>query len=238
MGAMRCALAAFAIAAACGKADPPGAPVPKGAIDARAEADVPADARPKPPVKTSPPVDTSTGASPSYHAGPKVETRGSIDGAALRAAHEDRLAHDDSPVTVLAGGDARALGERICDAVVPVRPAATPILLKPNLTGFDWFKDPKTHHGDDGVHGRTTDPEFVRGVIECLKKRGHTAITVADSFGGKATDWDRLVKVSGYAAMAKDEGVKLVAMDDDGVWDQGDDAPGKPLAITGMEKTH
>src|SRR6185437_1372533 len=89
----------------------------------------------------------------------------------------------------------------------------------------------------DGVAGRTTDPRFVRGVIDCLQARGLTAITIADGFTGKPADWDRLVRVSGYAAMAADAHVKLVAMDDDGVFDQGDDAPGKPLAISGIEKT-
>jgi hypothetical protein len=37
--------------------------------------------------------------------------------------------------------------------------------------------------------------------------------------------------------MAKDEGVTLVALDDDGVFDKEGDKPGKPLAITGIAKT-
>jgi hypothetical protein len=37
--------------------------------------------------------------------------------------------------------------------------------------------------------------------------------------------------------MAAAEGVPLVAMDDDGVYDVEGDQPGKPLAVTGMEKT-
>jgi uncharacterized protein (DUF362 family) len=229
---------AVGCAGSCGRED---ARAPKShaiVIDARVVAEAPADARPKAPVKASPPVDTSTGASPTWTAGPKVVAAGAVDGAALRAAHRTRIKADDSPVTVLQGSGARDLGKRICEAVVPVRDKATPILLKPNLGGFDWFKNPKTAHGDDGVTGRVTDPEFVRGVIDCLKARGHTAITIADGFTGKPADWDRLVRVSGYAAMAADEGVKLVAMDDDGVFDQGDDAPGKPLAITGIDKTH
>ena len=87
------------------------------------------------------------------------------------------------------------------------------------------------------IRGRITDPEFVRGVIRCLAQRGHTKITVADGFGGKPTDWDRLVKVSGYAAMAKEEHVALVALDDDGVYDVQGTQPGKPLGVRGMEKT-
>ncbi len=161
-----------------------------------------------------------------------------VDGAALRAKHHERLAADHSAVTMLTDGTPGELGERLCDAVVPKRPPATPVLLKPNLGGFNWFHDPKTHHGDDGVKGRITDPEFVRGVIHCLKARGHTAITIADGFTGKAADWTRLVRLSGYEVMAREEGVALVALDDDGVFDKTGDQPGKPLAITGVDKTH
>jgi uncharacterized protein (DUF362 family) len=46
-----------------------------------------------------------------------------------------------------------------------------------------------------------------------------------------------LIKVSGYEAMTAAEGVPLVAMDDDGVFDVVGEKPGKPVAITGMEKT-
>jgi hypothetical protein len=38
--------------------------------------------------------------------------------------------------------------------------------------------------------------------------------------------------------MTRAEGVPLVAMDDDGVFDVEGDQPGKPLAVRGMEKTH
>ena len=40
-----------------------------------------------------------------------------------------------------------------------------------------------------------------------------------------------------YQAMAVEEGVRLVAMNDDGVFDMDGEQPGKPLAVTGMEKT-
>jgi uncharacterized protein (DUF362 family) len=60
---------------------------------------------------------------------------------------------------------------------------------------------------------------------------------VADGFGGKPTDWDRLVDVSGYRTMCADEGVTLVALDDDGVYDVEGTQPGKPLGLTGMERT-
>lgn len=185
--------------------------------------------------------DTVTAASPSQPAGPAVVVETSspiVDGKALRAAHHARIAADHSAVTVLTGATPEELGERLCEAVVPRRPASTPVLLKPNLGGFNWFHDPKTHHGDDGVKGRITDAEFTRGVVKCLKARGHTAITIADGFTGKAADWNRLVKLSGYAAMAKEEKVSLVALDDDGVFDVSADAPGKALAVHGLEDTH
>jgi uncharacterized protein (DUF362 family) len=169
-------------------------------------------------------------------AGAPVVGAGTVDGAALRAKHKARLSVA-TPVTLLKGGTPLELGRRLCEAVVPQRPKDTPILLKPNIGGFDWFKDPAKYGGDNGVFGRTTDPEFVRGVIRCLRARGHTKITVAEGWGATHKDWVRLVDVSGYAAMAKEENVLLVAMDDDGVFDVELDQPGKPLAISGMEKT-
>lgn len=227
--------------AACGRSsEPPPRPATRladaataTAIDARAADAAPADAA----VASVPAVDTTTGASPAWQPGPPVVVGDTVDGAALRAANRARVKADRSPVTLLRGTSAGELGQRICEAVVPRRPASTPVLLKPNLGGFDWFKNPKTNHGDDGVRGRITDPEFVRGVIRCLKARGHTAITVADGFGGKPTDWDRLIEVSGYRAMCADEGVTLVALDDDGKFDVEGTQPGKPLGLTGMERT-
>jgi uncharacterized protein (DUF362 family) len=184
--------------------------------------------------------DATTGASPGAWDGPlhaPAAGAATVDGAALRARHRARLAADTSPVTVLTGGTAEDLGRRLCEQVVPARPAATPILIKPNMGGFNWFHDPKTHHGDDGVRGRITDPEFVRGIIRCLKARGHTAITVADGFTGKPSDWQRLIKLSGYGAMATAEQVTLVALDDDGVFDVEGGKPGQPLRVTGMART-
>ena len=216
----------FVLFAACKKADP--VPVPSAPV---------ATAR-VPQVVVA---DTVTAASPARTTEPPVEVKplgDVVDGAALRSAHRARLAADHSAVTVLTDGTPGELGERLCEAVVPKRPPATPVLLKPNLGGFNWFHDPKTHRGDDGVKGRITDPEFVRGVIHCLKARGHSAITIADGFTGKPADWTRLVRVSGYEVMAKEEGVALVALDDDGVFDKTGDQPGKPLAITGVENTH
>jgi uncharacterized protein (DUF362 family) len=88
------------------------------------------------------------------------------------------------------------------------------------------------------VRGRITDPEFVRGIVECLKARGHTKITVAEGWGATHADWVKLAKVSGYEAMTQAMGVPLVAMDDDGVFDVEGNQPGKPLRVRGMEGTH
>lgn len=242
MGGRLAAVVAAIASAACGSSrgreDATAAAVVADAAAIDAEVMAQADAAAPPPTKASPPVDTTTGASPTWTPGPRVVVDGTVDGAALRAANRARLGKDRSAVHVLTGGTALELGQRICEAVVPKTiPRETPILLKPNMSGFDWFKNTKKSGGDNGVTGRTTDPEFVRGVIRCLRARGHATITVADGFGGKPADWDRLVRVSGYEAMARDEQVHLVALDDDGVYDVEGDQPGKPLGISGMEKT-
>lgn len=183
-------------------------------------------------------VDVVSNASMAWDAGPSVVAEGEVDGAALRKRTHGRLDKDQSPVTMLSGGTPRELGERLCKTVVPTRPKETPILIKPNMGGFDWFKDPEKTGGDDGVRGRTTDPEFVRGIVRCLKARGHTKITVAEGWGATPADWRRLIKVGGYEAMTREENVPLVAMDDDGIFDVEGDKPGKPLKVTGMEKSH
>ena len=184
------------------------------------------------------PVDVMSSASTSWDAGPAVVTSGAVDGDALRTKNRARIKADRSAVTILQGGSPRELGERLCKVVVPQRPKDTPILIKPNLGGFEWFKDPAKSGGDDGLRGRITDPEFVRGIITCLKARGHDKVTVAEGWGATHKDWEHLVSASGYEAMAREEHVRLVAMDDDGVFDVEGDQPGKPLAVRGMEKTH
>jgi len=78
----------------------------------------------------------------------------------------------------------------------------------------------------------------VRGVVRCLKARGHDHVVIAEGWGATHADWEHLVRATGYAQMASEEHVPLVAMDDDGVFDLEGDQPGKPLAVTGMEKTH
>ncbi len=183
--------------------------------------------------------DAVTQASAPYDPGPSVlASGGTVDGAALRKRHTARLASDTSPVTVLRGETALDLGKRICEAVVPRRPAATPVLLKPNLCGFDSIKDPEKFRGDDGVHGRSTDVDFTRGVVQCLKARGHTRITIAEGCGISHKHWENVARLTGYDVMAREEGVALVALDDDGVFDVEGDQPGKPLPISGIGQTH
>ena len=180
--------------------------------------------------------DAISGASVPY-SGPPVLGEGKLDGDALRAHNRERLKGDTSPVIALTGPDPVALGKRLCEAVVPRRPPGVPVLVKPNIGGFDSIKDPDKSNGDDGVAGRVTNPEFVRGVIQCLKQRGHTKITVADGWGGPHSYWEKLVVVSGFAEMTRQEGVPLVCMCDDGTFDVQGDKPGKPFAVTGMGKT-
>lgn len=231
-------VAAFGgLLAACGKSPPtpsdagaelpPIAPTAPGSASAAVVASGPSAS-----------ADTVTQASAPYQTGPSVLASGSVDGAALRKRHIERLKSDTSPVTVLKGATPLELGKRICEAVVPKRPPATPVLLKPNLCGFDSIKDPEKFHGDDGVHGRSTDVGFTRGVVQCLKARGHKTITIAEGCGISHKHWEAVARLTGYDTMAKEEGVRLVAMDDDGVFDVEGDQPGKPLAISGIAATH
>ncbi|MBL8610334.1 MAG: DUF362 domain-containing protein [Myxococcales bacterium] len=224
------------LCASCGNANKT-APVDAGspASSAVASSAVASSADASPASPSASLADVVATASPSWEdAGRPVVTAGEVDGALLRARHRARLAKDRSPVTVLAGGPPLELGQRICEASVPKRAPDTPILLKPNIGGFEWFKDPKASGGDDGLKNRITQPEFVRGVVRCLKARGHTRVTIAEGWGAKHADWQRLVRASGYEAMAREEGVPLVAMDDDGVFDVEGDRPGLPMKIKGM----
>lgn len=157
-----------------------------------------------------------------------------VDGAALRKKNIARLREDKSPVAVIAGDDPLQLGKSLCEAVVPRRPATTPVLVKPNMCGFDQIK----RGADNGVTGRTTNPEFVRGIVQCLKARGHTRITIAEGCSVAHKYFVEIAELSGFAAMAKEENVPLAALDDDGVFDVEGDQPGKPLAVSGIERTN
>jgi uncharacterized protein (DUF362 family) len=196
----------------------------------------PAPSRVAPEPAASSQADVVSKASVVYDAGAPVVVEGKIDGRTLRKRHVERLRSDVSPVTLLRGDSALELGRRICDAVVPERARSTPVLIKPNICGFDGIKDARKS-GDDGVRGRVTDAEFVRGVVRCLKARGFSRITIAEGCGNSHRHWLATIRVSGYEAMAKEEDVPLVALDDDGVFDVEGEQPGKPLAISGLEGT-
>ncbi len=217
------------IAAACHKPPAPTPAKPKPSASA-ASAVAPAGS-----------TDTLSAASelaPAIDAGPSVVGEGKVDGAALIKRHVARLKHDTSPVTVLEGKSALELGEAICERVMPRLRWDTPVLLKPNLCGFDGLRDPAKTRGDDGLVGRTTHVEFTRGVVRCLKKRGLKKITIAEGCGISHAYFERVATASGYRQMANEEHVPLVAMDDDGVYDVEGDKPGLPLAISGIGATH
>ncbi len=180
--------------------------------------------------------DTWTGASPTVRRAPVV-VKGSVDGAALRKRHLARMKEDHWPVVVVQGADAYSLGKKLCQAVVPKRPADTPVLIKPNICGFHAIKKVGQPGDDDGIAGRITDPAFTRGVIHCLRERGHTAITLAEGCAVPHGSFQKVIALSGYAALAKEEKVPLVGMDDDTVFDAVGDKPGRPLRVTGMEET-
>ncbi|APR77077.1 Hypothetical protein A7982_02424 [Minicystis rosea] len=236
---LACAAVAIALTA-CSTQDPP-APPAASAEPAPVAPTVTSSASAAPPpsasATASASADTVTHASPPPDPGPSVLASGSVDGAALRKRHLERLTTDTSPVTVLRGETALDLGRRLCESVVPKRSPETPVLLKPNLCGFDSIKDPEKHHGDDGVHGRSTDVDFSRGVVQCLKARGHKKITIAEGCGISHKHWEDVTRITGYDVMAREEGVRLMAMDDDGVFDVEGDQPGKPLAINGIGST-
>ena len=172
-----------------------------------------------------------------------VEVSGAVDANALRARNRARIAADRSPVVVLQGTGARAafdLGQRSREAVVRRHKlAGTPFLLKPNLGGFDWFKDADRTGGDDGMRGRTTDPEFVRGVVRCLRARSHEHVTIAEGWGATHKDWEKLVQVSGYARMAREEkGSARRARRRRRPSTCRATSRCKPLGVRGMEATH
>lgn len=192
-----------------------------------------------PAISSRPEPDAVSQASPTYDGGapvlPSSETV--VDGKELRRAHVARLKSDRSAVTVLSGGSALSLGQRLCEAVVPRREADVPVLVKPNLCGFDGFKTVRAPGQDDGVAGRVTEAEFTRGVLRCLKARGHRRLYVADGCGNSHQHWLRAVELSGYVKMTAEEQVPLVALDDDGVFDRTGEQPGRPLRISGIEDT-
>ena len=131
----------------CGRKEPGGSNT--GAAASTSAASPPASATGAPSTAAATPTrigtepDTLSQASPVHALGAPVPAAGlgEVDGAKLRARHVARLKSDRSPVTVLSGASALELGQRLCEAVVPARPPEAPVLVKPNLCGFDGFKN-------------------------------------------------------------------------------------------------
>jgi len=60
---------------------------------------------------------------------------------------------------------------------------------------------------------------------------------VAEGCGHSHKFWLEVTKLTGYDAMTREEKVRLVALDDDGIFDVEGDKPGKPLAVRGIDKS-
>jgi uncharacterized protein (DUF362 family) len=95
---------------------------------------------------------------------------------------------------------------------VPRRPPETPVLLKPNLAGFQ----PRPAEVRTPTSTRRTGTEFLRGVVRCLKARGHTRITIAEDIGAADADQERWWRRIGMPDFVRQEGVEMVALGTDG----------------------
>ncbi|MCA9623300.1 MAG: DUF362 domain-containing protein, partial [Myxococcales bacterium] len=240
---VRVSVLALALSACAPSPDAPVTPPAAAASTSSASSRPTSSATPVASIAPPPPgtADAWTAASPVVETpepAAAVTADGRVDGDRLRRLHLDRLARDESPVVVLQGGTPRELGARLCEQVVPRRPSDTPVLLKPNVCGFQALRKVRAPEDDDGLRGRITDPEFTRGVIDCLKARGHQRITVAEGCAVDHAMFEKVMARSGYAAMAAEAGVPLVGLDDDGVFDAVGERPGKPLRVSGMEQSH
>lgn len=89
----------------------------------------------------------------------------------------------------------------------PMLDPEKPVLLKPNLGGFIGIKEGE----DNGVTGRTTSPDFVKGIIRYLREKGVKDIAIGESWG--VTDpkqVQKLFQVSGYKKLASEMNIKLI----------------------------
>lgn len=211
-----------------GRSEPPG-----GAASARP---LPSSVAPVPPVvpigPSAPPVvpdaavapaapvaSPDAGAAPdtvasaSQRAGPRAEAAGVLDTAPLVAEHHARMQRDRAaPVVVLTDRDPLAAGRALCEAVVPRRPAETPVVLKPNLAGFQG----RSAEVRTATSTRRTGTEFLRGVVRCLKARGHTEVVIAEDIGASDADQGRWWRRIGMPELARTEGVELVGLGTEG----------------------
>jgi len=168
--------------------------------------------------------DEVTAASEMHHAPPEdpaapetdpdmlADSTDEFGVAALVAAHRARMRRERrAEVHVLRTRDGEAAGRRLCEEVVPRRPAATPVLIKPNLAGINLLRP---HRIDDGIQLRTTGIEFLRGVVRCLKARGHREISIVEVWSRpeQLEDWQR---ATGLDRLLEEEDVKYYGLYDD-----------------------
>jgi len=180
----------------------------------------PADGGP-PPIVPAAPTDGGAGdaATPdtvtaaSQRQGPRAGSAGVLDTGPLVAEHHRRMERDRAaPVVVLTERDPREAGRALCEAVVPRRPPETPVLVKPNLAGFQG----RGAEVRGATSTRRTGTEFLRGVVRCLKARGHTKITIAEDIGAADADQTRWWRRIGMPDFVREEGVELVGLGTDG----------------------
>ncbi len=87
---------------------------------------------------------------------------------------------------------------RLLESLLPTIDPDKPILLKPNIGGFNWFKNGV----DNGVLGRVTDIRFVEGVINYLEKLNAKQIIIAEGWGVEKPHLvQRLFETAGYQAL-------------------------------------
>lgn len=85
----------------------------------------------------------------------------------------------DAPVYVIKRDSAEKLGYDAIKTLNPDIDKNKPVLIKPNIGGFVNIKKGK----DNGVDGRITNPDFVKGVIKYLKEKGVKDIAIGESWG-------------------------------------------------------
>lgn len=124
----------------------------------------------------------------------------SFDAAPLLAWQARQIkAEADKPVYLVRGVDPTTTAYRLMESLAPRLAPETPILIKPNLGGFRWFKNGP----DDGMLGRVTDVRFVEGVVRYLVEQGSRHIVIAESWGvDDPQHVARMFKTAGYRDLA------------------------------------
>jgi len=152
-----------------------------------------------PPVE-SPTPDAATAA--TTHGGEEIKLQldESFDAAPLLAWQEKQIrAEADKPVYIIRGVDPTMTAYLLMEQLAPSIAPSTPILIKPNLGGFRWFKNGP----DDGMIGRVTDVRFVEGVVQYLVQQGSRRITIAEGWGvDDPRHVERMFQTAGYRDLA------------------------------------